>query len=580
MLSKDFSASSLRKTFIEFFQKRGHQHLPSSSLLPSGDPTVLFTTAGMQQFKNWYLNPDQAQYSRVVTIQPSFRTSDIEEVGDESHLTLFEMLGHFSFGYPQKQGSYFKKEAIEWGFEFLTKVLGFSKERISATYFAGDEKTGADVESAEVLKTILPPEKIKGRNRKENFWGPTGSEGPCGPNIEFYIDEVEVWNAVFNEYYFKDGKYRLLKDKGVDEGAGFERILMKLENVKSVYETSLFKPIIEQVSQTTAVVRVIADHSRAIVFLISDGVSPSNKGQGYVLRRLMRRIIVKGQKLGLEKGWFEKVADAVENIYDQREYGTYQDEYRHLDIEKTKKVFVEEEEKFLKTLRQGEKILEKELARGKTIPGKTAFDLYQTYGFPLELTKELVEEREGHLDIEKYQKELEKHQEISRRGLEKKFKGGLAGHSEAEVKLHTATHLLHQSLRQVLGTHIKQMGSNITTERLRFDFSHPQKVTEAEIKKIENLVNEKIKEDLPVSSSETSLDEALKSGALAFFGERYGEKVKVYSIGDPSAGSGPPFSREVCGGPHVSHTGELGQFKIIKEESAGSGIRRIKAVVL
>ena len=560
----------LRQEFLDFFEKRGHQIVPSSSLLPS-DPSVLFTSAGMQQFKEYYLGKSSPYGNRAASCQKCFRTSDIEEVGDESHLTFLEMLGNFSFE------GYFKEEAINWAYEFIFKELKLPLKETIFTVFAGDKNLPEDRESIEIWKKLeIPENKIKKCGRADNFWGPTGEEGPCGPTTEIHFSGTEVWNLVFNEY-FQDKTRNLtpLEQKGVDTGMGLERLVMVCQGKSSVYETDLFEPIIKEMEKNRTKpyslnpkpYRVIADHIKGAVFLISEGIFPSNVGEGYVLRRILRRAIRFGKFLDLPQGFLIPLAQKVVEIY--------QDIYPEVKSNETDilTVIQNEGEKFEKTLELGLKEFKSQIAKCKlkAIPGKIVFDLYQSYGFPLELTKELAREEGFKIDEEGFKEEFKKHQEISRAGVEKKF-GGVGKEATYEsAKLHTATHLLHSALRKILGSHVKQMGSDITLQRLRFDFSHPQKMTIEEIKKVEDLVNQKIKEDLEVKKEEMRHEEAIKSGALAFFKEKYPEKVTVYSIGD--------FSKEICAGPHVNRTLELGKFKIIKEESSGAGVRRIRAIL-
>jgi len=590
-------SSKLRQEFLNFFEKRGHKVVPSSSLL-STDPSVLFTTAGMQQFKEYYLGRPSPFGNKVVSCQKCFRTSDIEEVGDESHLTFIEMLGNFSFG------GYFKEEAIKLAYQFLFEELKLPIEEAIFTVFKGDRDVPEDKESIEIWKKLgIPENKIKKCGRADNFWGPTGEKGPCGPTTEIYIKGIEVWNLVFNEcYQDRQKKLTSLKQKGVDTGMGLERLVMICQGKSSVYETDLFEPVIFETKKMMKVrgieepssfdrlykpsiafeidkekafqelkhsrnLRIIADHTKSAVFLISEGIFPSNVERGYVLRRIIRRAIRCGKLLNLPKNFLIPLAQKIIEIY--------KDIYPEVKSNETDilTVIQNEGEKFEKTLEDGLKEFKTQIAKCKlkTIPGKIVFDLYQSYGFPLELTKELAREEGFKIDGEGFKEEFKKHQEISRAGVEKKF-GGVGKEATYEsAKLHTATHLLHSSLRKIFGEHVKQMGSDITSQRLRFDFSHPQKMTAEEIKKVEDLVNQKIKEDLEVKKEEMRYEEAIKSGALAFFKEKYPEKVTVYSTGD--------FSKEICAGPHVSRTLELGKFKIIKEESSGAGVRRIRAIL-
>ena len=565
----------IRRKFLEFFQKRGHEIVPSSPLIPD-DPSVLLTTAGMQQFKKYYSgiqypfkNPDSIG---VASIQKCFRTSDIDEVGDDSHLTFFEMLGNFSFG------AYFKKEAIEYAHEFITKELGLEIDYVSV--FEGDSEVPADEESEKIWKGI-GVSNIKKFGREDNFWGPTGAEGPCGPTSEIYVNNVEVWNLVFNEYYHKlDGGLEPLKSKGVDTGLGLERLAMMVQGKKNIFETGLFSfmsMIPENISQKEK--RIIADHLRSSVFLLADGIRPANKDRGYILRRLLRRIFVYGHINKLKPSLFgEIMAAMIVDIYDGF--------YKELAYERGTIIeeIYKEQDLFEKTLSRGLKELEKL----ETINSKSAFDLYQTFGLPFEIIKEFGGLKASGLMLDDFNSELSKHQEISRAGVEKKFgghgmaEGDLTASDAQELKvktrLHTATHLLNSALHKVLGDQVSQRGSDITAERARFDFAFDRKMTDDEIKKVDDLVNGAIASNLQVTMEEMPTEEAKKSGALFFYKGNYGERVKVYSIG-PSTSSGSPFSREICGGPHISNTDEIGKFRIIKEESSSAGIRRIRAVV-
>ena len=550
-------SAALRKKFLDFFVKQGHTIVPSSSLLPT-DPSVLFTTAGMQQFKQYFLGENSPYGKRAVSCQKCFRTSDIEEVGDVSHLTFLEMLGHFSFG------DYFKKETIVWANEFLTGVLGVSSNRISVTVFAGDKNIPFDQESYNAWLQFLPKEKIKKGPRQDNVWGPVGPEGPCGAANEVYVDKLEVATLVFMEYFSsKNGGLTLLSQKGVDVGWGLERLAMVAQQKSNVFETDLFTSVISAVpGQNEKAKRVIADHVKGAVFLISDGALPSNIEQGYILRRILRRAIRFGKLIGLS-------ADSLIPLA-QRTIEIYRSAYPELKSQEADilTVIQKEAEKFEKTLSQGLKQFEKVSKEGKSeILGKDIFHLFDTYGFPPELTEELAKEKGLKVDLKGFAEAFNKHKEISRAGAKAKFGGG----GEFSPELHTATHLLHTALRNVLGDHVKQMGSDINPQRLRFDFTHPQKMTDDEIKKTEDLVNQKIKEDLEIKKQEMDYQEALKSGALAFFKEKYPEQVTVYSV--------EGFSREICAGPHVQRTGQLVGFKILKEESSGSGIRRIRAIL-
>jgi len=561
----------IRSKFLNYFKSKGHTIIPPFSLLPT-DPSVLFTTAGMQQFKPYYMGEADAMKDfgslNTTSIQKSMRTSDIDEVGDETHLTFFEMLGNFSFG------GYWKEAAIAWAHEFITREMGLKIDYVSV--FGGEGNVPADEESEllwkEVDKTII----VKRMGRKDNFWGPTGAEGPCGPTTEIYVDGVEIWNVVFNEYYqHKDGQLENLKTAGIDTGMGLERLAMVVQKKKNIFETDLFEPIFSKLPDNLSErqKRIASDHLRASVFLIADGISPSNKEQGYVLRKLLRRI------LALQIFNVNPVID------------TYADQYPELKTKKAEIIAVYEEEmdKFKRALWNGRKELEKL----DKVNAKEAFRLYESFGMPYEVIKDIADSKAIDLSREEFDEEFKRHREKSRVGAEKKFgghgllmdTGELKAGNEEELKkatrLHTATHLLHASLRKVLGEEVKQAGSDITPERLRFDFSFPRKLTPEEIKKVEDLANEAVQKDYPVTKKEMSYEEAIKLGALAFFKLKYPEKVNVYTVGDwdPSTGSGQIFSRELCGGPHVTHTSEIGKIKISKEEAVGAGARRIRAII-
>jgi len=560
------SSKELRKKFLDFFKNKDHNIVKSSSLLPN-DSSVLFTTAGMQQFKEYYLDKKSPYGNKVASCQKCFRTSDIEEVGDERHLTFFEMLGNFSFG------DYFKKEAIYFAKEFLD-TLNLKIDYV--TVFEGDGEIQKDVDSYNVWKELGFSEEKNNlifKGRDENFWGPTGEEGPCGPTTEIYINGIEIWNLVFNEYFQdKNKKLTLLKKKGVDTGMGLERLSMIVQNKPTIFETDLFLPIIKEIENqfnlkyenNNYYFRIIADHIKSAVFLISENIYPSNIERGYILRRLIRRAIRYGKLMNLPSGFLLPLAKKVIEIY--------KDVYCEIKLSENNilTVILNEEEKFEKTLNKGLKQFEK-IAEKKEITGEEAFHLYDTYGFPIELTKELADEKNIKVDIGGFYNFFKKHQEVSRKGVEAKF-GGIGKNADYNAtRLHTATHLLQSALREVLGESVRQMGSDINSFRLRFDFSFPRKLTNEELQKIEGIVNQKIKEDLEVKREEISYEKAIKSGALSFFKEKYPPKVSVYSIGD--------FSKEICAGPHVKKTSELKKFKIIKEESSGANIRRIRAVL-
>ena len=555
------TSKEIRKNFLEFFEKRGHKIVPSSSLLPKDDPSVLLTTAGMQQFKSYYTGEKDPIKDfgarRAASIQKSFRTSDIDKVGNESHLTFFEMLGNFSFG------DYFKENAIKWAWEFITKEMGISPERCYVSVFNGDNEVPEDKESIEIWKSLgLSDNKIKKAGHKDNFWGPTGNEGPCGPTSEIYVDNIEIWNLVFNEYYCNPDKIlKPLKQKGVDTGMGLERLAMAIQNTPTVFETDLFMDIIPEglpAIMDERIRRIILDHSRAVVFLISDKVRPSNKEQGYILRRLMRRMMVHFYK---EINFLD-----IENLL-KSVVRKYKDFYDNLDETIVLQVFREENEKFRQAMQNGIR----ELKKIDILDAVRAFNLFESYGLTFDVIKDFAGTKAANLNQKDFDAEFKKHQELSRTASAGMFKGGLADASEETIKYHTAAHLMLAALRQVLGDQVSQKGSNITPERLRFDFSYNQKMAPEEIRQVEDLVNDKIKEDLPVKMEEMTLEEARTAGATGAFESKYGERVKVYSIDN--------FSKEICGGPHVKHTGEIGKFKIIKEESSSAGIRRIRAIV-
>ena len=556
------------------------------------DPTALFTTAGMHPLTPYLLGEKHPGGGRVANIQKCVRTGDIDEVGDSRHLTFFEMMGNWSFG------EYFKKEAIEWSWEFLTdkKWLGLDKNRLAVSVFAGDENAPFDEEAFDLWKKLGVPEyRIAKLPKKNNWWGPAGQTGPCGPDTEMFYwtggadkipnsfndDDlwVEIWNDVFMQYNKgEDGKFYPLKQKNVDTGMGLERMAMVMQGKNNVYESDLFQPIIKSLGGLTAKavkppseeksIRIIADHIKASVFIIADEVAPSNVGRGYVLRRLIRRATRHGKLLEIEGNFLVKVAEPVFEIY--KEF------YPEL-FQKKEMILSElaaEESRFNKTIEKGMKQFE-DVSRKGCISGKDAFTLFSTYGFPLEMTIEMAKERNINIDAKGFGKEFEEHQKISRTASAGMFKGGLADAGEKTTKYHTATHLLHQALKIVLGESVNQKGSNITAERLRFDFSWPEKMTKEQIEKAEQIVNGKIKENLPVDWAEMDLDDARKSGAIGLFGHKYETKVKVYDIG----GEGKSFSKEICMGPHAASTGELGRFKIIKEEAVSAGVRRIKAIL-
>jgi alanyl-tRNA synthetase len=592
------TANELRSKYIEFFKTRNHAEISGASLIPQNDPTVLFTTAGMHPLVPYILGQKHPAGNRLVDVQRCVRTADIDEVGDFSHLTFFEMLGNWSLG------DYFKDESIRMSWEFLTSPewLGIPPEKLAVTCFAGDEEVPRDDESAEIWQSLgVPEERIFFLDREENWWGPAGETGPCGPDTEIYVDTgiegtaqsrpgvsdgkwMEIWNNVFMQYNKQaDGSFAKLDRKCVDTGMGVERTSTILQGKETVYDTEMFTPVIEAIEKVTgaaygsdeasdASIRIIADHAKTATHIVGDeqGVLPSNLGAGYILRRLIRRAVRHGRKLGLTEPFLASIGEVIVDMYASI-YPTLATKRAEVLDELTR-----EEQKFLETLRKGEHEFEKLLANleknpARVIPGRVAFRLYDTYGFPIEITEELAREHEMSVDREGFEEAFRKHQEKSKADSAGTFRGGLADHTEMTTRLHTATHLLHKALREVLGDHVAQKGSNITAERLRFDFSHPEKMSAEDIKRVEEIVNRQIERDLPVDFTEMTLEEARDSGAVALFGDKYDEVVKVYSIGD--------FSREVCGGPHVEHTAELGRFRILKEQSSSQGVRRIKAVL-
>jgi alanyl-tRNA synthetase len=577
--------TELIRKYIEFFKGRGHREIANASLIPENDPTVLFTTAGMHPLVPVLLGGRHPLGKRLCNVQRCVRTQDIDSVGDAVHHTFFEMLGNWSLG------DYFKEEAIRLSFEFLTKVLKIPKEKLAISCFAGDRDSPKDTESASVWKSLgISDERIAFLGKDDNWWGPAGKTGPCGPDTEMFYwaggkppkkfdpkDSrwVEIWNDVLMQYVKdENGKHREAGQKNVDTGMGVERTVAVLNGLADDYLSSCFLPIIRKLEETSGKsyaghekeMRIIADHIKAAVFIIADGITPSNVERGYVLRRLIRRAIRYGRMLGLH----DFIAEAALPVF-----GIYKD---YAFLEKSRKRILieleEEEKRFAKTLEQGMREFER-LATAD-ISGKDAFLLYQSYGFPIEMTEELAKELRIKVDIHGFDAENRKHQELSRTASAGAFRSGLADSSEETKKLHTATHLLNAALKVVLkDKSIHQKGSNITPERLRFDFSFGRKLTDKELKEIEKLVNEKIKECLPVSTAEMTPDEAGKAGAEGVFGHKYGEVVTVYSIGP----KGHEFSKEICAGPHVKNTKELGHFKIVKEESSAAGVRRIKAVL-
>ncbi|MGN1100087.1 MAG: alanine--tRNA ligase [Christensenellales bacterium] len=590
-------ADELREKYLNFFKERGHAVIPSSSLIPENDPTVLFTTAGMHPLVPYLLGEPHPAGNRLTDVQKCVRTGDIDDVGDSSHLTFFEMLGNWSLG------DYFKKEAISWSFEFLTKELKIPVEKLAVSVFAGDENAPRDEESAKLWESMgVSRDRIFFLPKEHNWWGPAGVTGPCGPDTEMFIDNgqpkcspecspachcgkyLEIWNNVFMQYRkTQDGQFVPMEKKNVDTGMGLERTVCILQGKQSVYETDVFSGairLIEELSgrkygedaEITKAMRIVADHVRTATFIMGDdrGVTPSNVDQGYVLRRLIRRAVRFGRKLNFGDDALIRISKL------------YIDQYREIygelgrNEDKILREFSLEEERFTKTLATGLKEFEKvafyiKKANGNSINGKTAFRLYDTFGFPVEITRELAAEQGMTVDMDGFNAAFQVHQQKSHAGAEQKFKGGLADHTEETARLHTATHLLHAALRKVLGGEVAQRGSNITAERLRFDFSFGRAMTPEEIAEVEKLVNESIAAKAPIICEEKTVKEAKEEGAIGLFESKYGEKVKVYTMG--------VFSKEICGGPHASNTGDLGHFRILKEQSSSSGVRRIKAVL-
>lgn len=581
-------AIKIRNKYLNFFKEHGHKVIPSAPLIPENDPSVLFTTAGMQPLVPYLLGEKHPEGKRLTDYQKCLRTNDIDEVGDNRHLTYFEMLGNWSLG------DYFKEEAIAMSFEFLTKELGIPVEKLSVTCFAGDEDCPRDTITAECWKKAgIPEDRIYFFGKDDNWWI-AGEEGPCGSDTEMFYDTgkpkcsegcnpscgcgkyVEIWNNVFMEYYKdKDGKYTKLKQHNVDTGLGLERMTMLLQGKETPFDTELFAPVMNKLQELAVVDniasrRIVAEHLRASMMIILDGGLPSNVDRGYILRRLIRRMTRHLRKLQIN---LDVLPELIElNIETLKEM--YPELVRNK--EKIVSVIIEEKNKFEKTLERGEKefnkIAKKLEEQGKdTLLGKDIFNLYETYGFPPEVTADLARERNLKIDNKEFEQLFKEHQEKSRMGSEQKFKGGLSGNGEMETKYHTATHLLNAALKVILGKDVHQKGSNITPERMRFDFSCDHKLTDEEKQKVEELVNKWIQEEIPVKVEEMKKDEAIKSGAECMFIEKYPDIVTVYSIGD--------VSKELCGGPHVKNTKELGKFKIKKEEASSAGVRRIKAVL-
>lgn len=606
MKSKD-----IRQRFLAFFEKRGHAIIPSAPLVPQNDPSVLFNTAGMQPLVPYLLGQKHPLGTRLVNLQKCVRTVDIDDIGDNTHATFFEMMGNWSLG------DYFKKDAIEWSYELLTSKeegYGLDPQRLYVTCFEGDDKAPRDEESAALWKSLFEKNGVTGEriyfcSAKSNWWSP-GDNGPCGPDTEMFYDVtgeltsgmtkeeymkadeeqrvVEIWNDVFMEYKAENGKVvGKLESKNVDTGSGFERVTMVLQGKTNIFDTDIFSPIIDKIGEgivddkkadptSVKAQRIIADHTRAAVMLISDGVVPSNTDQGYVLRRLIRRAVRYADALSMKHSSLFWIADTV---VDQMK-----DAYENVgQLKETIKVTIDkEEQKFRNTLSSGMKEFEKDIlkaseAGGQVLSGELAFKLVTTYGFPFEMVQEIAKERHIEVDEKDFMQRFDEHKALSRAGAEGKFKGGLGDTSLVSVKYHTATHLLHQALRDVLGDGVQQKGSNITPERLRFDFSYGAKMTDDEKKRVEDIVNEKIQASLPVTVVSLPFSEAEKTGALHFFGEKYSDTVTVYYIGHDIHDA---YSKEFCGGPHVKNTSDLGVFKIQKEEAVSQGVRRIKAVLI
>ena len=621
------TGNDLRQKYLEFFRSKGHAVVPSASLIPENDPTALFINSGMHPLVPYLMGEKHPKGKRIVDVQKCIRTIDIDEVGDNRHMTFFEMMGNWSLG------DYFKKEAIEWSWEFLTsqKWLGLDPKRIYVTVFAGDENSPRDDESIDYWKRQFEQVGIEAgvcelgqeaqknsriflMGAEDNWWGPAGETGPCGPDTEMFYDTspekgslrgtfencidthrvMELWNDVFMQYEKKlkvedknskldsekqEYEYVKLEQQNVDTGMGLERTLAILQGVSNAFDTEFFVPLFSKIEklcdkkysdneEVRVAMRIIADHIKASMFIVADGVEPSNSEQGYVLRRLIRRAVVQAHRLGIESNVCEEIGRVVMKIY--------REAYPEILDEKNLAIICSEEEKFKQTLarglRQFEKIVNIEYSTDKMILGRDAFDLFQTYGFPLEIIQEEAEQRGFEVDEKGFQRELQKHQELSRTASAGMFKGGLADTKEKTKQLHTAAHLMLAGLRNVLGDHIHQKGSNINGERVRFDFSHAEKMTEEEKKKVEEFVNEAIEAKVPVVVEEMSLDEAKKTGAEGAFESRYGDRVKVYSV--------EGYSKEICGGPHVENTGDIsGKFRITKEQSSSAGVRRVKAVL-
>jgi len=567
---------SLIKKYLSFFKQKEHNIIDGKSLIPENDPSVLFTTAGMHPLVPYILGQEHRQGKRLVNVQRCIRTGDIDEVGDDTHLTFFEMLGNWSLG------DYFKKESINYSFEFLTKILNIDLAKLAVTVFEGDDDCSKDQESYEIWHN-LGIKRIFFLSKEENFWGPAGSTGPCGVDTEIFFFKgdkpsenindknwVEIWNNVFMQYN-KDsyGKLQELERKCVDTGMGVERVITILQGHDSVYDTELFKEIINKIAflsnkeyNNNKDFRIIADHIRTSVFILNENIASSNIEQGYVLRRLLRRSIRLAKKLDIKEGFLKELASIIFEIYNEEDFNK---EYIFNQLDK-------EEKQFNSTLEKGENEFNKIIntLKDKIIDGDLAFKLYDTYGFPIELTQELAKEKDYIVDLEAYKQAFLKHKEKSK-SQNSSFKSGLADNSQETIKLHTATHLLHKTLKMVLGEEVKQKGSNITKDRLRFDFSYPNKMTKEQINEVENIINKQIERSLEVTFENMDLNDAKEQNVIALFDAKYEDNVTVYTIGD--------FSKEVCTGPHVKNIKELGFFKIQKEQSSSAGIRRIKAVL-
>ena len=590
MLKSVMNARKLKDLFVSFFKDRGHIEIPSASLIPENDPTTLFISAGMHPLVPYLLGQPHPLGKRLVNVQKCLRTGDIDEVGDTYHHTFFEMLGNWSLG------DYFKNDMIPWSYQFLTQILSINPNHLQTTCFQGDSDAPKDIESANLWQQQgIDSKKIHYLPKKDNWWGPAGTTGPCGPDTEMFIDTkpaqsqidfklgcqlgryIEIWNDVFMQFNkTADGKFIPLSNPNVDTGMGVERTVAVLNGFSDNYQTSIWQPIIRSIEKLTKdryiknpkPFRIIADHLKASVFIISDGVEPSNKEAGYVLRRLIRKAVRTAKDLDINTNFTAAIGQAI--LDNQNNYAGV---YPELDKFKQKilEVLETEETKFRKTLNRGLLVIKKLIDKNKNLTGQEAFDLYQSFGFPIELIEEELTKNNLKLDKSDFEKHRQIHIEKSRTLSKGKFSSGLADHSQIITKYHTATHILHACLRQVLGDHVSQAGSNITQDRLRFDFTHSDKLTDDQIKKVESLINQIIDKNLPVTVENMKFTDAKKSGALAFFDSKYPDVVSVYTI----AG----FSKEVCTGPHVSATGQIGKIKLIKQESAGSGKRRIYAKI-